>query len=117
MDILLGVGTLAVTALIFAWGFAAHRRSKPAGWTRMPGGSMLFCVAMTLALPIGIGFLIKAVAAPSAQLAGLGLAPVAVVAALVALAILGVPMMLRSVRADQVAQVVTLPDAGGATPA
>lgn len=95
MDILLGLGTLAVTCLLLSFAYGAHRRHTPARWTRLPGLSMLTCVALTLLGPVGIGFLAKAAIAPGQELASLGLVSVGVTAALVAIAVIASPILIR----------------------
>lgn len=97
MDILLGLGVLSASTLLFAAGFAAHRRPVPARWTRLPGLSMLFCVTLTMMAPVGLGFLVKAALTPQTFTAGtvMWFLPVA---ALAAAALVFTPVLIRSVR-------------------
>lgn len=95
MDILLGLGTLAVTALLLSFAYGAHRKAVPAKWTRLPGLSMMICVALTLMGPVGLGFLIKAALAPMAELASLSIFSVVITGVLVALAVMASPLLIR----------------------
>lgn len=95
MDILLGLSTLAATSLLLSFAYGAHRRQTPAKWTRLPGLSMLVCVALTLMGPVGIGFLAKAAFMPSQELASLGFVSLVLTAALVAIAVVASPILIR----------------------
>lgn len=98
MDILLGVGVLAATCLLFALGYGGHRRTVPAGWTKWPGASMLISVALVLMGPVGLGFLVKAATMPAYEMATLSLTGLAIVAALVVLAVVCTPLLMSSAR-------------------
>lgn len=100
MDLVLGVGLMAATALFYAFGFAAHRRDVPSKWTRFPGLSMLYAVTLTLLGPIALGFIVKAALNPLAQWQTLHLWQIVPLAGLVALAFIGTPLMLAKVRRD-----------------
>ena len=95
MDLVVGIAVLAATTLVFCYGFGAHRRTVPARWTRWPGASMLFCVALTMAAPVGIGLLVKAVLDPGYEWATLSWPGLLVALALVALAVIAVPALVR----------------------
>lgn len=63
MNLVLGVGTLSLTALLFGWAFGAHRRPVPARWTQTPA-SMLMCVALVELFALGVGFLLMSGLSP-----------------------------------------------------
>jgi hypothetical protein len=95
MDILLGVGTASVTAIMFCWVYGAHRKPVPAGWTRWPGASMLVCVAMTLLFPLSIGLLIKAALHPVAEIIALDLSGWLIIAGATVAALVLCPVLIR----------------------
>ncbi len=96
MDFLLGVGGLAATALLFAWTYAAHRAH--ARWVTWPAASMLACVAVTLAGPVGLGFLIKAALTPLQQWQTLHFWALVVTAGLAVMAVIFAPLLVRQGR-------------------
>ena len=112
MNILLGVGVLAATALLFAFAYGAHLRPVPARWTRWPGTSMLVCVVLTTAGPTGLGLLIKGLINPIADLAQMALIEIVVVATISALAVMMVPVLMLPARGHSARRVV-----GGNAPA
>lgn len=95
MDILLGLSTLAATSLLLSFAYGAHRRAIPAKWTALPGLSMLTCVMLTLAGPVGFGFLIKGALQPLQELSSLSVSAVILTALLVALAVVASPLLIR----------------------
>jgi hypothetical protein len=95
MDILLGVSTLAATTLLLSFAYGAHRRPVPSSWTRTPGLSMLTCVALTLMGPVGLGFLVKAALNPMLELQTLSISVLVVAGALVAIAFVASPVLIR----------------------
>ncbi len=98
MDILLGLGTLAATCLLMSFAYGAHRRQNPAAWTRIPGLSMLICVALTLMGPVALGFFVKAAMSPMQEFATLTFVSVVMTAALVAVAVVASPLLIRPAR-------------------
>ncbi|NNE52521.1 MAG: hypothetical protein HKN30_08975 [Sulfitobacter sp.] len=89
MDLFLGTGILAASYLLFCWAWAAHRGIPRAAWADWPGASMLICVGLTMMAPIGLGFLIKGALSPLSNLTEIGIAPLAITAVLVLMAVFG----------------------------
>ncbi|SFD99367.1 hypothetical protein SAMN04488523_104164 [Sulfitobacter brevis] len=98
MNIVLGIGTLAVTALLFAYAYGAHRRPVPSRWTRVPALSMLTCVAFTLMGPVGLGFLVTAALSPARELATTSVIGLVIAAALALMAVISCPLLVRPAR-------------------
>ncbi len=95
MDILLGVGTLSATVLLFSWAFGAHRRPDRAAWVSWPGASMLVCVALTLLAPVGLGFIIRGALHPLTDLTRITVLEAVCVAGLLFLAVTVSPFLIR----------------------
>ncbi len=98
MDIVLGLSAASVTVLMFCWAYSAHRRAEPARWTRLPGLSMLICVVLTMLGPLSLGLFVRAALAPGRAVDSFSLEAALVALALMALAVLIGPVMLRSAR-------------------
>lgn len=95
MNILLGVGVLAATVMLFCWTYGAHRRPQRAAWADWPGCSMLACVGFTILGPIGVGFVIKGLLNPLADLAQVDLVSALACLAIVAVSALASPVLIR----------------------
>lgn len=87
MNLILGVGSLSVTTLVFAWAYGAHLRPVPARWTQTPL-SMLLCVGLVELAAFGIGFVVLTALNPGETLASLSVVDAVVTAALATAAIL-----------------------------
>ncbi|MEW9921009.1 hypothetical protein AB2B41_15460 [Marimonas sp. MJW-29] len=95
MDTTLGVGILAATVLLFSWAFGAHRRPDRAAWVDWPGASMLICVAFTMMGPVGLGFLVRGLMYPVADIARANVVLAGVSAGLAVVAFIAAPMLIR----------------------
>ncbi|WP_156874931.1 hypothetical protein [Sulfitobacter alexandrii] len=98
MDIILGLCAASVTVLMFCWAFGAHRRAVPAGWTLWPGASMLTCVALTMLAPLSLGLFVRAAMAPARVVETFNWEAALVAVALMALAAILGPVLIRPAR-------------------
>jgi len=107
MNLSLGVGTLAVTTLVFAWAYGAHRRTQPAAWTKTIL-SMLLCVALVESSAIGIGIVILAAFEPATLFSTSNLAELPIAGALVLLTAFATPRLMAPGRTRPSADVIQL---------
>ena len=95
MDICLGIGGLAATAIVFAAVFGAFRRPVPAAWTRRPGREASAWAIVLLVGAASLGSLVHAAAAPAQAETVVTALGLGVTGSLVALALVAVPVLLR----------------------
>ena len=95
MDICLGIGGLAATAIVFAAVFGAFRRPTPAAWTRRPGREASAWAMVLLVGALSLGCLLHAAAAPAGAETAVTALGLGVTGSLVALALVAVPVLLR----------------------
>lgn len=98
MTLVVGVGLLAATVIIYCWAFAQHRRAVPAAWTRIDSLSTGICLVLVTTLAAGICFLIAGLIAPRETLAGMTTASWAALAVEGVAILLVVPPMMRMAR-------------------
>jgi len=107
MNLSLGVGTLAVATLVFAWAYGAHRRPQPAAWTRTIL-SMLLCVALVESYALGSGFILIAAVNPATLIDASNLVELPVAGALALLAVLAVPRLMAPGRTRPSADILQM---------
>lgn len=108
MILVVGVVLSAATILLFAWGFAQHRRPVPARWTRMPGMSSAFTIFLVGLFPGAVGALGMAAIDPGGTLASLNVWGVAAALAAVVLTVVMTPKFIRAGRLTA-AEIVDFP--------
>ena len=72
MNIVIGVVLCSAASILFAWGYAQHRRPVPAHWTRhgtLSSGLVLLVVGL---LPAGLGPILYSVLNPVTVFSALG---------------------------------------------
>ena len=98
MILVVGVVLLAATVLLFAWGFAQHRRVIPARWTRYTPLSSGFVIINVAMLPGALGALAAAASKPEEVRATLGLPGIAAIVASIIVAVALTPRFIRQGR-------------------
>jgi len=116
MFLTLGVVLSASTVLLFAWGFAQHRRARPAGWTRVGGLASGFAILIVMLIPTAMSFLTLAALHPADTLASLSLWGAGAMAVSVALAWWLTPGLILEGRSGGSSTVHVLPVSPGGAP-
>jgi uncharacterized membrane protein len=115
MSLEIGVVFAAAAVLLFAWGFAQHRRPEPAAWTKKSWLSCAFTLLIVALAPGAVGALASAAVQPAETLATLDPLLGLVALASLALAVWMTPRFIREGRRGT-ATIVPMPRAprGGA---
>ena len=72
MSLLIGVGLMAASMILFSFAYSQTHRARPAGWTNNFYQMSTVCVAFTCAFPAGLGLAIMTLV-QGAMLPGLAL--------------------------------------------
>jgi hypothetical protein len=115
MTLVIGVVLTAAAVVMFAWGYAQHRRAEPARWTRYGPLSSAFTILIVTMVPGAAGALTMAVANPGEALATLSIPGAVATVAAVALAYWATPRFIREGRTGT-ADVVAFPVSPGGAP-
>ncbi len=110
-----GVVLLAAAVLVFAWGYAQHRRAVPARWTRSGFLSSGFTLIVVAVAPAAAGSLAMAAFDPATVLATLDPIGIAAMVAAVALTLWAMPRLIREGKSGG-GHVIRFPAAPGTSP-
>jgi hypothetical protein len=115
MSLVIGVVLTAAAVVMFAWGYAQHRRAVPARWTRHAWLSSAFTILIVTMVPGAAGALTVAVTDPALVLATINILGVVAMVAAVAVAWWATPRFIREGRTTT-AEVVSFPVSPGGAP-
>lgn len=101
MNLVIGVVLSSSAVILFAWGFAQHRRQEPARWTRNSTLSGTFTLVLVGLVPAGLGPIIAAVSDLPATLQSINVVGGLVIVVAVAAAIRLAPRLFRAARHEQ----------------
>ena len=116
MPLVFGVVVSAITVVLFAWGYAQHRRPVPAGWTRHGFLSSALVILLVSLLPAAVGALVVAFIDPSRTLSSLGPVGAGAIAVSLAVAAFVTPRLMRQVTSVTTAEITPFPVRPGGAP-